>query len=182
MQQFSQPRCDFEHINFEVRWRQGAVEPKGRIPDTGCGRAPKGSIAPLVAGRCRWWGRLERRYAILFLPTAARLFPSWAAARVLRLGGLLPVLWEGTHSKVPVRSEGCPCIISPNSIVPCSLVPAEHTPSEFVNTHINQFGPREVLTRGPLTHRREEEPIGRNWRLTPGHLRFDTTGPWLVRG
>ena len=76
-------------------------------------------------------------------------FPSWAAARVLRLGGLLPVLWEGKHSQVPVRSEACPCIISHNSIVPCSLVPAEHTPSEFVTTNINQFGPREVLTRGP---------------------------------
>lgn len=71
LQQFSQ-RCDFEHINFEVRWRQGAVEQKGRIPDSGCGRAPKGSTAPLFAGRCRWWGRLERRYAILFLSTAAR--------------------------------------------------------------------------------------------------------------
>ena len=59
------------------------------------------------------------------------------------------MLWEGKHSQVPVRSEACPCIISPNSIVPCSLVPAEHTPSEFVTTHINQFGPREVLTRGP---------------------------------
>lgn len=150
LQQFSQ-RCDFEHINFEVRWRQGAVEQKGRIPDSGCGRAPKGSTAPLFAGRCRWWGRLERRYAILFLSTAARTgsrpgpqlgFCGWA-------GGLLPVLWEGKHSQVPVRSEACPCIISHNSIVPCSLVPAEHTPSEFVTTNINQFGPREVLTRGP---------------------------------